>query len=225
MRSRARSPTSPARADAAMLVVVTGTGTDVGKTWFTAATIARLRERGEPVAARKPAQSFDPGAGPTDADVLAAATGASPTAVCPPHRWYGVAVAPPMAADELGEPPIALADLARETTAGLVRDAITFVEGAGGPRSPIAHDGDTVDLAAALASDLVVLVADAGLGTINAVRLCAAALDRWPLVVALNRYDTTDDLHRRNAGWLREREGLDVVTTAEALAARLRATR
>jgi len=64
-------------------------------------------------------------------------------------------------------------------------------------------------------------VADAGLGTINAVRLCATPLARWPLVVALNRYDERDELHRRNAQWLRTREGLDVVTDPEALASRL----
>jgi hypothetical protein len=46
-------------------------------------------------------------------------------------------------------------------------------------------------------------------------------LERWPCVVALNRYDDADDLHRRNAQWLRTREGLEVVTDPEALASRL----
>jgi dethiobiotin synthetase len=57
------------------LVVVTGTGTGVGKTWFSAVTLGLLRDRGVSVAARKPVQSFEPGDGPTDAEVLAAATG------------------------------------------------------------------------------------------------------------------------------------------------------
>jgi dethiobiotin synthetase len=201
-----------------VLVVVTGTGTEVGKTWFTAATIRALRQPGAArVRAKKPVQSFEPGSGPTDADLLAAATGEAPFDVCPEHRWYGVAVAPPMAAEMLGEPPFSIPDLAAETNP--IDDGdITFVEGAGGPRSPIAADGDTVDLAAALQADWVVLVADAGLGTINAVRLCAAALARFSLVVALNRYDATNELHRRNAEWLRTREGLEVVTDPEALA-------
>jgi dethiobiotin synthetase len=72
-----------------------------------------------------------------------------------------------------------------------------------------------------LPTDAVVLVAEAGLGTINAVRLSASALAPWPLVVALNRYDERDDLHRRNAHWLRTREGLEVVTDPEALAVAL----
>jgi dethiobiotin synthetase len=198
-----------------VLVVVTGTGTDVGKTWYSAATIASLRAPN--VAAKKPVQSFEPGSGPTDADVLAAATGQHPHDVCPEHRWYPVPVAPPMASDMLGRPPFTIADLVDEMRP--FDDAsVTVVEGAGGPRSPIAHDGDTVDLAAALPTDVVALVADAGLGIINAVRLCATVLDRWPLVVALNRYLDDDDLHRRNAEWLRTREGLEVVTSPEALA-------
>jgi dethiobiotin synthetase len=204
-----------------VLVVVTGTGTDVGKTWFTARTIEALPPR-VAVRAKKPVQSFDAGDDETDADVLAGATGQDRFDVCPEHRWYARAVAPPMAAEILGEPPFTIADLARETQP-IDPGAVTFVEGAGGPRSPIATDGDTVDLAAALPTDVIVLVADAGLGTINAVRLGAAALARWPLVVALNRYDDAVDLHRRNAHWLRTRDGLDVVTDPEALAHRLSA--
>jgi dethiobiotin synthetase len=211
------------------LVVVTGTGTDVGKTWFTAATIRALG--GDRAIAKKPAQSFEPGPEPTDADVLAGATGQTPYDVCPQHRWYEVAVAPPMAADMLGRPRFTIADLAAEIGAPSAPSAasdrpFTFVEGAGGPRSPIADDGDTVDLAGALPTDVVVLVADAGLGTINAVRLGVAALaGRWPLVVALNRYDATDVLHVRNADWLRTREDLEVVTDPEALASSLDSVR
>jgi dethiobiotin synthetase len=197
-------------------VVVAGTATDIGKTWFTAATVRALGGRAR-VVAKKPVQSFDPADTTTDADVLSAATGQAPFDVCPEHRWYGVAIAPPMAAAVLGTAPFTVADLVRELQP-FDDDAITFVEGVGGPRSPIADDGDNVDLARARDPDVVVLVADAGLGTINAVRLSATALQPWPLVVALNRYAATDDLHVRNAEWLRTREGLDVVTDPEALA-------
>jgi dethiobiotin synthetase len=201
----------------AQLVVVTGTGTEVGKTWVAAAAASALRQKGVTVAARKPVQSYEPGGGPTDAEVLAAATGEDPEDVCPPHRSYGEAMAPPMAADALGKPVFTIADLVSEL-AWPGDAAVGFVEGAGGPRSPLASDGDTVDLCAALSPDLVVLVADAGLGTISAVRLCAAALEPHPLVVFLNRYDERTDLHRRNLEWLTERNGFDVVTSVEALA-------
>lgn len=218
------------------LVHCAGTATDVGKTWVGAAVLASLRARGLRVAARKPAQSFDPPAGapgapPTDAEVLAAATGEPVDRVCRPDRCYPVAMAPPMAADVLGRAPIAMTDLVAELdwSAGHDEDEapidLGWVEGVGGPRSPIAHDGDGVDLALALRPDVIVLVADAGLGTINAVLLSVEAYRSVdaPVVVVLNRYHDADDLHVRNHDWLRQRCGLDVVTTIEAVADRLTA--
>ncbi len=135
-------------------------------------------------------QSFAPGDdAPTDADVLAAATGEDPFTVCPPHRCLARAMAPPMAAEALGLPPFSVADLADEVRATAPGDAVVLVESAGGVRSPLASDGDTVALADALRPALVLLVADAGLGTINLVRLSADALGDHPVVVYLNRYD------------------------------------
>src|SRR5207244_860761 len=163
------------------VVVVAGTATEVGKTFVGAALLARLRATGMRVAARKPAQSFAPGDLSTDADVLAAATDDDPTAVCPRHRWYETPMAPPMAAESLGRPSFTVDDLVTEMEWPDAVD-VGLVETAGGVRSPIARDGDCASLAMALVPDLVVLVADAGLGTINAVRLSAGALARLPLV-------------------------------------------
>jgi dethiobiotin synthetase len=202
------------------LVLVTGTGTEVGKTWVACRLARALRSRGLVVAARKPVQSYDPGVdlSDTDAALLAHATGDHPAVVCPQHRWYPVAMAPPMAAEALGRPAFTVADLVRELAwPGGV--GVGLVEVAGGVRSPIAADGDTVTLAAALHPERVVLVADAGLGTLNGVRLSAAALVGWPVTVVLNRYDPGDDLHRRNREWLSARDGQDVVVDPAALVA------
>ena len=200
------------------LVVVVGTGTDVGKTWIAARLVSGLLEAGATVAARKPAQSFDPadGAETRDAAVLAAASGETAEVVCPPERWYEVAMAPPMAADALGRPAFTLRDL--EAALGWPSDAggvdVGVVEMAGGVRSPMAADGDCADLVAALAPDLVVVVADAGLGTINAVRLTVEALPSGgATVVVLNRFDPDDELHERNRAWLADRDGLPIVVT------------
>lgn len=202
-----------------MLVFVSGTGTEVGKTWWTAAIAQRLRADGVVVAARKPVQSSAPGE-QRDADVLAEATREDPHTVCPAHRTYDIPWAPPMAAEELGLAPFSVDDLAAELV-WPPRLAVGLVEGVGGPRSPIATNGDNVDFARAIQPDLVVLVADAGLGTINAVRLSAGAFDDFPLIVALNRYGD-DALHARNRDFLVERADLDVVTTPAELARRLR---
>ncbi len=208
------------------LVLVTGTSTGVGKTWVASRLLRALRAEGAAVAARKPVQSFAPSAGPTgeaatDADVLAAATGERPEEVCPAHRWYEVAMAPPMAAEALGRPPFTVADVVSELhwPAGL---HLGVVEGVGGPRSPLAHDGDTAALARALRPDATVLVSTARLGVLNAVLLSVAALPSPAPVVLLNGYRPADPLHAANAAWLRAREGLDVVTSVEELVTRLR---
>jgi dethiobiotin synthetase len=200
------------------LVVVTGTGTDVGKTFVSAAVLQVARARGAQVRAYKPVQSFAPGDTSTDADVLAAATAQAPHAVCPPHRWLPIPMAPPMAADVLALPPFTIADLAHETPRPAPGELL-IVEGAGGPRSPLAADGDTVDLVDSLAPARVVLVADAGLGTINVVRMCVDALRAHPISLHLNRFDPANDLHARNAKWLRTREQLEVTADVDALAA------
>jgi dethiobiotin synthase len=201
-----------------VIIFVTGTGTEVGKTWWTAAIASALARRGIAVAARKPVQSFAPGDDDTDAHVLAAATGDEPHAVCPPHRWFARAMAPPMAATALGAPCFTIGDLVTETV-WPPDIAVGFVEGAGGARSPLADDGDTTDLIRALAPDDVLVVADAGLGTVNAVRLTVAAIGHVSVVIALNRY-ASHDLHRANCDWLTTRDGFTVVTDPAELVAR-----
>jgi dethiobiotin synthetase len=201
----------------AVIVLVTGTGTDVGKTFVAAALLRALRKRGLTVRARKPVQSFAPGDPTTDADVLAGATGEDANVVCPAHRRLAVPMAPPMAAEALGLPAFTIAQLSDELGAN-DPDVFTLVEAAGGVRSPLAVDGDTVTLARHVRPDWVVLVADAGLGTINLVRLSLVALSEHRTVVFLNRFDDREDLHRRNAQWLRAREDCHVETSVEGLA-------
>src|SRR3954471_22853505 len=98
-----------------MLVVVTGTGTDVGKTYITAGTIEVLRNAGAQVQAWKPVQSYTRHElGNTDAEVLARAVGRKPHEVCPRHRWLALAMAPPIANAALDGPPFNIAHLAAE---------------------------------------------------------------------------------------------------------------
>lgn len=212
MRRRAQAPEQPAtRPD--VLVVVVGTGTEVGKTWVAARLLEHWRKAGLRVAARKPAQSFEHGEDTTDAAVLGRASGEPPEVVCLPARSYPTPMAPPMAARTLGRPPVILAELRAELRWPEPPPQVGLVETAGGLRSPQAEDGDALDLATLLRPEVVVLVADAGLGTINAVRLCADALRarRLPFTVVLNRYEDGAALHAANRGWLRDRDGLGVM--------------
>ncbi len=208
----------------ARLVAVVGTGTEIGKTWATARIAEHLRATGRTVAARKPIQSFAPDdIGRTDAEVLAAATGEEPAAVCPSHRWLAEPMAPPMAADALGTTCPTLDELVAELRWPATATDVGFVETVGGVRSPLAADGDSRDLVRAVGPDRVLLVADAGLGTIDAVRLATDALAPLDVVVLLNRFDPDHDLHRRNAAWLTDVDHRTVVldpgTAARALEA------
>ena len=169
----------------------------------------------------KPVQSYTrDDLGDTDAEVLARAIGRSPYDVCPRHRWLALAMAPPIANAALEGPPFTIATLVHEFRREPAADFV-FVEGAGGVRSPLADDGDTLSLCEALDPDAVVVVAHPRLGTINEVRLTAGALARWPVLVFLNRYDERDAVQRANLLWLQARDGFEVVTEADALAVAL----
>jgi dethiobiotin synthetase len=202
------------------LIAIVGTHTEVGKTWLACDLLRRWHAQGLRVAARKPVQSYDPAAGETDADRLASATGEHRHNVCPEHRSYPQAMAPPMAANVLGRPRILLQEVLAETVWPESLD-VAVVETVGGVRSPLAHDGDSIDLVRGLQPDQIVLVADAGLGTLNAVKLTLGHLQNWPTKVFLNRYEPANCLHRLNLEWLVTRDNVIAVTSSEALAREL----
>jgi dethiobiotin synthetase len=142
---------------------VTASDTGAGKTVLTAAIVASLRARGEPVSARKPVLTGldepDPLV-PFDHELLALAGGGSAEEIAPLR--YGPAVSPHLAAELAGAPidvEALLADL-RAVPAPLI------VEGIGGLLVPLAADWDVRRLALELGLGVVVAVRP-GLGTIN----------------------------------------------------------
>lgn len=201
----------------ARLIGVLGTNTDVGKTWVGSQLLATLKLRGARVAARKPVQSYAPDDINTDAARLAGASGEEIADICPAHRWYPVAMAPPMAATALGRGPVRMQELIGEIhwPAGI---DIGLVETVGGARSPVACDGDSMQLIERLNVDQILLVADASLGTINSVRLTLAAIGNIPTIVYLNRFDPENEVHELNRRWLIEQDKLTVITDLHSLA-------
>ena len=159
--------------------MVVGTGTEVGKTWVGAHLLRDLRAEGHVVAARKPAQSFGPEDRTTDAHVLSGGDRRGPDRRLPPaplvHGADGTADGrrrPRPAAVHHRRP------RARDDLAGAgSRDRSGRDRGRACDR-PQAIDGDAITLVEELQPDLLVLVADAGLGTINDVRLSLEAIDR-----------------------------------------------
>jgi dethiobiotin synthetase len=200
-----------------LLIGVIGTNTEVGKTWVTAQLLATLKLRGARVAARKPVQSYGPDEIDTDAARLAGASGEEVVDICPAHRWYPLALAPPMAAHALGRGPVWMSEIINELRWPEKVD-IGFLETVGGVRSPLACDGDSIELLRRVAVDQMLLVADAKLGTINNVRLTMAAVGDVPTIVYLNRFDPDNELHELNRRWLIEQDKLTVITNVHQLA-------
>ncbi|MCP2321389.1 dethiobiotin synthetase [Nocardia amikacinitolerans] len=153
------------------LLLVTGTSTDVGKTVVTAALAASARAAGLSVAVCKPAQTgIAPGEPGDLADVERLA---GPVKTLELAR-YPEPLAPDTAARRCGRPLLTL-----EETVAAVRTLdgadLTLVEGAGGLLVRIG-DFTLVDLARELDAPVVV-VAAAGLGTLNHSELTVRALE------------------------------------------------
>jgi dethiobiotin synthetase len=179
-------------------IVVTGTDTGVGKTIVTAAIAAAATAAGQRVAVVKPAQT-----GTAEGDEPDAATVAR---LAEPVTTRTLAsfpdpLAPLAAARVAGEDPLT-AVMAQLAARSVVEDHdVTLIEGAGGLLVPLGEGGWTVlDLAAALGATAVV-VARAGLGTLNHTALTLESLARRdvPALVVLGAWPAEPELvHRTN---------------------------
>jgi dethiobiotin synthetase len=154
------------------VLVVTGTGTGVGKTVVTAALACHARQAGIDVAVCKPVQT---GTGCGDDDLAEVARLSGVTELVALAR-YPEPLAPAAAAERAGTALPTREDVLR-VIRGLDRPGrLTLVEGAGGLLVELADAGATLrDLAAGLgAAALVVVTAD--LGTLNHTALTLEAL-------------------------------------------------
>jgi dethiobiotin synthetase len=163
------------------VVVVTGTGTGVGKTMVTAALVAMLRTRGAVVAVVKPVQT---GVTPDEeGDLEVVRRLAGPDAGVTTHEFVRLRapLAPDTAARIEGATLPRVADHAREIGTLSAGVDVVVVEGAGGLLVHLDSRGGTLaDLGVALRykgiSAGYVIVASAGLGTLNHTQLTAEAL-------------------------------------------------
>lgn len=157
---------------------VTGTGTDIGKTYVSCALLRALKARGAAVDAFKPVVSgFDPkDAATSDPARLAAALGAPGDVFRIAPRRYLAPLSPNIAARLEGDT-LRLDDMVIDAVARAaeLRDGLLLVEGAGGVMSPLTDDRTNLDMAAALGAP-VLLVAGSYLGTISHVLTALVAL-------------------------------------------------
>jgi dethiobiotin synthetase len=155
--------------DGGRVLVVTGTGTGVGKTVVTAAVAALAAGR---VAVLKPAQT---GVGPGEPGDLAEITRLVPGVTTRELARYPDPLAPATASRRAGLPPVTPADAARAAKDLAVDHDLVLVEGAGGLLVRFDRDGTLADVAAVLDAPVLV-VAAAGLGTLNHTALTVEAL-------------------------------------------------
>lgn len=171
---------------------VTGTGTEVGKTVLAAVLARSAAARGARVKVFKPAVSGldDPAAAESDHALLRRASGSTQgDEEIAPYR-FGPAVSPHLAA-ELAEATIDPSRLRRAAREAATEADLLICEGVGGLLVPLTPEYLVRDLAIDLGHP-VVIVAAAGLGTINHTLLTieatravglevrAVVLNPWP---------------------------------------------
>ncbi len=173
---------------------ITGTDTDVGKTYVGQMLVRALSQEAIKVRVRKPVESGWPTKDKehtTDTALLARAAGYCDALqiVCP--NPLQAAVSPTRAAALEGKT-LSIALLKQQCLADISSEDFLYIEGAGGFYSPLASDGLNADLAQQLALP-VLLVADDKIGCINQVLLNLDAIAKYGLqVVAIVLNQITD---------------------------------
>ncbi|BCJ57669.1 dethiobiotin synthase [Micromonospora endophytica] len=185
-------------------VLVTGTDTEVGKTVVTAAITAAAQAAGLRVAVVKPGQTGTTAGVPGDVEAV--------TRLAAPMTGRTLAsfpdpLAPLAAARVAGMPPLELYSAVDAVREEADKHDLVLVEGAGGLLVPMGlrpsgEPWTVADLAVSLGAPAVV-VARAGLGTLNHTALTLEALDRRavPAGVVIGAWPATPELvHWANLG-------------------------
>ncbi|MEU0396285.1 dethiobiotin synthase [Streptomyces sp. NPDC006208] len=155
------------------VIVVTGTGTEIGKTVVTAAVAALARAQGRSVAVLKPAQT---GVGQSEAGDVDEVRRLAGDVTGVELARFPEPLAPATAARRAGLEPVRPRQVAEAARKLAGEYDLVLVEGAGGLLVRFDDDGATLaDVAGELGAPVLV-VTPAGLGTLNMTALTAEAL-------------------------------------------------
>ncbi|MFK0294256.1 dethiobiotin synthase [Streptomyces sp. NPDC090442] len=155
------------------VLFVSGTGTEIGKTVTTAAVAAATLRRGRSVAVLKAAQTGLAVDEPGDAAEVGRLAG--PVTLSELAR-FPEPLAPNTAARRAGLPAVRPQEIAEAAAKLAASHDLVLVEGAGGLLVRFDDEGNTLADAARMAGAPVLVVVEAGLGTLNATALTALAL-------------------------------------------------
>lgn len=164
-------------------IFVTGTDTNIGKTWVGQNLIPVLLRRKIRVIPRKPIESgwkVDDIEN-SDAWFLASAANKidSLDHICP--NRFSPPLSPVRAAEIEGKK-LLIQDVAQQCLDNITENDFLYVEGAGGFYSPLCADGLNADLACALKLP-VLLVAENRLGCLNQILLSVEAIEKRGLIL------------------------------------------
>ena len=206
------------------VLVVTGTGTGVGKTVVTAALAALAVAAGRRVAVLKPVQTGVAADEPGDLSEVRRLVGDVGQLSTAELARYPDPLAPATAAARARRRPVTAAEAAEAAAKLAAEHDLVLVEGAGGLLVRFAGTDTLADVAAALAAPVLV-VAAAGLGTLNHTALTTEALAarrlRCPGVV-IGAWPAEPDLAARcNLADLPEVTGVPLLGRLPAGAGRL----
>ncbi|MFI1650161.1 dethiobiotin synthase [Streptomyces avidinii] len=195
------------------VLMVSGTGTEIGKTVVTSAIAAAAVAASRSVAVLKPAQT---GVGPQEpGDAAEAVRLAGPSVTAVELARYPEPLAPDTAARRSGLPTLSPAQIAEAAQRLALDHDLVLVEGAGGLLVHFDESGNTLADAARLLGAPTLIVAQAGLGTLNSTTLTAEALRArglTPLGVVVGSWPQSPDLAARcNLADLTKSSGLPLL--------------
>ncbi len=200
---------------------ITGTGTDVGKTYVTALIVKKLREAGLSSGYYKAALSgavpaADGTLQPGDALYVNRVAKLGESVGDLVSYVYEDAVSPHLAA-KLCQQPIDFARVREDFACAKERCDYLTMEGSGGIICPLRWDATQHVVLDDLVKELdlgVLVVADAGLGTINSTVLTIEHLRRREIPVRgviFNRYVSGDRMQEDNAAMIEQLTGVKVL--------------
>lgn len=201
-------------------IFITGTGTDVGKTYVTALIVKKLQEAGLHPAYYKAAMSGNDKDAqgeliPGDAKHVKEVSNIDQplSQMCP--YIYELAVSPHLASRIEGNP-VKLNVVKKGFEKVCEEYAYVTMEGSGGILCPISYDEDKIML-----EDVIkelglscLLIADAGLGTINSVVLTVEYMKRQGInvkAIIFNNYIAGDVMQEDNLFMCQQMTGLEVI--------------
>lgn len=157
---------------------ITGSDTDVGKTWIARQIIGQINSKYSSVKVRKPVESgckkIDGEYFPADGNALYQSNNqVENLTLVTPYRFHA-ALAPDRAA-RMENHTLTLEQLYKACLNQVTADDTLLVEGAGGFYSPICEDGLNADLARVLGLKVIIVCEDR-LGAINQALLTIAAV-------------------------------------------------